>query len=113
MAFSNLLERYSTFIHGAITVEGRYENTILTRFLAHTDCFMIPAQARGGIFKLLRSPGINSKESVPPAYDNPILTRFLAPIDHSKIPAQAKGVLRPRGATPPPPHPSCIRSEGR
>jgi hypothetical protein len=47
---------------------GRYDNTILTRFLAHTDCFIIPAQARGGIFKLLRSLGIYSKELVPPAY---------------------------------------------
>ena len=41
-------------------------------------------------FKLLWSPGIESKESIPPAYvawrvagryDNPIPTRFLAPID--------------------------------
>jgi hypothetical protein len=49
-----------------------------------------------GIFKLLGSPVIDSKESIPPAYvawrinqqyDNPILTRFLAPIDCSKIPA--------------------------
>ncbi len=68
-----------------------------------------------GIFKLLRSPGIDFKESIPPAYvawagifkllwspgidsaslcslagryDNPIPTRFLAPKDCSKIPAQ-------------------------
>jgi hypothetical protein len=66
------------------------------------------------ICKLLRSLGIDSKESIPPAYvawragtttlfllgidpaslcsmagryDNPIPTRFLAPIDCSKIPA--------------------------
>ncbi len=70
---------------------------------------------RDGILKLLRSPGINSKVSIPPAYvawraatttlflapedcykipalagryDNPIPTRFLAPKDCSKIPAQ-------------------------
>ncbi len=50
---------------------------------------------RHGIFKLLKSPGIDSKESIPPAYvawrvgryDNPIPTLFLAPdIDCSKIP---------------------------
>jgi hypothetical protein len=69
---------------------GGYDATILARFLVHIDCFKILAQARGGIFKLLRSPGIDSKESVPPAYValHPILTRFLAPIDRSKIPAQ-------------------------
>ncbi len=47
-------------------------------------------------FKLLRSPGIDSNESIPPAYavcslagryDNPIPTRFLAPIELLKIPA--------------------------
>jgi hypothetical protein len=27
-----------------------------------------PIQVRDGIFKLLRSPGINFKESIPPAY---------------------------------------------
>ncbi len=49
---------------------------------------------RAGIFKPLRSPGIDSKESIPPAYvvwrvryDNPIPTRFLVPIDCFKIPA--------------------------
>ncbi len=43
---------------------------------------------RDSIFKLLSSPGIDSKESIPRAYvgwarryDNPILTRFLAPLD--------------------------------
>ncbi len=42
------------------------------------------------IFKLLRSPGINSASLCNPAgrYDNPTPTRFLAPIDSSKIPAQ-------------------------
>ncbi len=46
------------------------------------------------IFKRLWSPGIDLKESIPPAYeahgpvyDNPISTRFLAPIDCLKIPA--------------------------
>jgi hypothetical protein len=48
---------------------------------------------RGGIFKLLSSPGIESKESfrqpcsLAGRYDNPIPTRILAPIDCSKIPA--------------------------
>ncbi len=47
-------------------------------------------------FKRLWSPGIDSKEWIPPAYlrslagryDNPIPFRFLAPIDCLKIPAQ-------------------------
>jgi hypothetical protein len=43
--------------------------------------------------KLLWSPGIDSKEMIPPAYalaglyNNPILARFLAPLDCSKVPA--------------------------
>ncbi len=49
------------------------------------------------ILKLLRSPGIDSKEPVPPGcvcslagrYDNPIPTLFLAPIDCFKIPAHS------------------------
>jgi hypothetical protein len=52
---------------------------------------------RDGIFKLLRSPGIHSKESIPPAYvtrragtTTLIPTRFLVPIDCSKILAQEK-----------------------
>jgi hypothetical protein len=28
----------------------------------------LPSEIRGGIFKLLRSPGIDSKESISPAY---------------------------------------------
>ncbi len=46
------------------------------------------------IFKRLWSPGIDSKELIPPAYvvagqyDNPIPPRFLAPIDPLKILAQ-------------------------
>jgi hypothetical protein len=50
---------------------------------------------RDGIFKHVKSPGIDSKEidaaglcSLAGRYDNPILTRFLAPIDCLKIPAQ-------------------------
>jgi hypothetical protein len=49
---------------------------------------------RARIFKRLWSPGIDSKEWIPPAYllagryDNPIRPRFLAPIDCLKIPAQ-------------------------
>ncbi len=49
---------------------------------------------RAGIFKPLRSPGIDSKEidtaslcSLAGLYDNPIPTRFLAPSDCTKIPA--------------------------
>jgi hypothetical protein len=52
--------------------------------------------ARDGIFKLLRSPGIGSKESIPPAYiawRAGTATLFLlvsnAPIDCSRIQAQA------------------------
>jgi hypothetical protein len=47
---------------------------------------------RGGILKLLWSPGIDSKEFIPPAYalaglyNNPIPARFLAPLDCSKAP---------------------------
>jgi hypothetical protein len=45
---------------------------------------------RDGIFKLLRSPGIDFNESIPPAYvvwrAGPVPTRFLAPIDFYKIP---------------------------
>jgi hypothetical protein len=43
------------------------------------------------MFKLLRSPRIDSKEpinSLVGRYDNPIPTRSLAPIDCLKIPAQ-------------------------
>ena len=43
---------------------------------------------RSRIFKLLRSPGIDSKEPIPPRNDNPIPTRLLASIDCSNIPAQ-------------------------
>jgi hypothetical protein len=48
---------------------------------------------RARIFKLLKGPRIDSKESIPPACsltgrnDNPLPTRFLAPIDCLKIPA--------------------------
>jgi hypothetical protein len=52
--------------------------------------------ARARIFKLSRSPGIDSKESIPPAYAAWLSgtttlypTRFLAPIDCLQIPAQA------------------------
>ncbi len=42
------------------------------------------------IFKLLRSPGIESASQCNLAgqYDNPFPTRLLVPIDSSKIPAQ-------------------------
>ncbi len=49
-------------------------------------------KSRGGIFKLLRSTGIDYKESIPPAYvtdgpvrHNPIPFRFLAPMDVLKF----------------------------
>jgi hypothetical protein len=55
----------------------------------------IDFEYRDAIFKLLRSPGIDCKESIPQAYeasglvyDNPVSTRFLAPIPIDKIPAQ-------------------------
>ncbi len=55
--------------------------------------------AREGIFKLLRNPWIDSKESVPPddvawrgRYDNPIPTRFPASIDCSIIRAQFSSI---------------------
>jgi hypothetical protein len=48
------------------------------------------SSTRDGIFKLLRSPGIDSASlcSLAGRYDNPIPTQFLASIDCSKIPAQ-------------------------
>ncbi len=62
--------------------------------------------ASARICKRLRSPGIDSKESIAPCwnwflgslkpfknsgrYDNPIPTRFLAPLDCLKIPALSK-----------------------
>jgi hypothetical protein len=53
---------------------------------------------RARIFKLLRSPGIESKESIPRLcslagrYYDPIPTRFPASIDCLKIPAQTGGI---------------------
>jgi hypothetical protein len=51
--------------------------------------------SRARICKLLRSPGIDSKERIPPprehgwpGVDNPIPTQFLAPIECLKIPTQ-------------------------
>jgi hypothetical protein len=44
--------------------------------------------------KLLVSPGLDSKELIPPAYalaglnNNPIPAQFLAPLDCSKVPAK-------------------------
>jgi hypothetical protein len=47
--------------------------------------------ATDGIFKLLRSPGIDSASLCSPAvrYEKSIITRFLAPINCFKISAQA------------------------
>ncbi len=58
------------------------------------DCLRLSVGSRARIFKLLRSPIVDSKESIPPAfvagrYDNPITTRFLASTVLLKIPAQA------------------------
>ncbi len=65
---------------------GKREGTII--FVLFTS--------RARIFKLLGSPGIESKGndsaslcSLAGRYDNPIPTQFLAPIDCSKIPALA------------------------
>ncbi len=56
-------------------------------FLISPKC--LQPHHRDSIFKLLRSPGIDSASlcSLAGRYDNPITTRFLAPIDCSKIPA--------------------------
>jgi hypothetical protein len=56
-----------------------------------TLCARQSSSIRGGIFKLLRTPGIDSKESISPAYvalRAASTTLFLAPIDCYKIPAQ-------------------------
>ncbi len=65
----------------------------LTIFLHHYHTLSPLARAR--IFKRLRSPGIDSKERIPPAYAarragtiTLYPTKFLAPIDCLKIPAQ-------------------------
>ncbi len=51
----------------------------------------VKSLAGARIFKLLRSPRIDSKEPIPPGrvalagrYDNPVPTRFLAPVDCKK-----------------------------
>ncbi len=64
----------------------------------HTFCYacllrtieQTARQARDGILKLFRSPGIDSARlhRLASRYDNPLPTRFLAPKDCSKIPAQ-------------------------
>ncbi len=58
------------------------------------------AEPWGRIFKFLRSPGIDSKESIPPSYvalragtTTLFLLGFLTPIDCLKIPALRPGVL--------------------
>jgi hypothetical protein len=58
----------------------------------HGSIFWSGSWAR--IFKLLRSPEIDSKESISPAYvalagryGNPLPTRFLSPKDYLKMPA--------------------------
>jgi hypothetical protein len=85
----------------------------------YSRLYWITTGIRDGIFKLLRSPGIESEEPIPPAYvapagryDNPVPTRFLTPIDCSKILAQQQEKRAgegERGASndPPPPHRSA------
>ncbi len=53
----------------------------------NSRCWFFLLEYWDGTFWLLRSPGIDSKESIPPPYDNLIPARFLAPRDCSKIPA--------------------------
>jgi hypothetical protein len=58
----------------------------------------VPPGRQSPNYKLLRSPGIDSKKSIPRLcslagrYYNPIPTRFPASIDCLKIPAQAGGI---------------------
>ncbi len=56
----------------------------------HVTATCVRHGIRGGIFKLLGRPGIDSASLCSPAgrNDNPIPTRFLATIDCSEIPAQ-------------------------
>ncbi len=86
------------------------KNIILGLWLISWHCIVLGVQwicwcvavgvPRARIFKLLRSPRIDSKEPIPlgcvawravttrdTGYDNPISTRFLSPIDSLKIPA--------------------------
>jgi hypothetical protein len=70
ITFKTPRNRFQGIIDSAslCSLEGLYDNSIPTRFLAPVDCYKIPALAG--------------------RYDNPIPTRFLAPIDYSKISAQ-------------------------
>jgi hypothetical protein len=58
-----------------------------------TNCIEVK-QTEVVFFKLLWSPGIDSKELIPQAYamaglyNNPIPARFLVPLDCSKVPAK-------------------------
>jgi hypothetical protein len=83
----------------SILASARFiEKSMRARYRVGIGWSFRPA-SRDGIFKhFLRSPGIDSKESIPPSYvpsslagwyDNPTPSRFLAPIDCSKIPAQS------------------------
>jgi hypothetical protein len=60
--------------------------------MVHRKVFVVMDSYRDGIFKFLRSQGIDSASlcSLAGRYDNPIPTRFLAPIDYSKFPAQCR-----------------------
>jgi hypothetical protein len=49
-----------------IYITGSIENS--NYFSATKDLIITSITTREGIFKLLRNPGINYKESIPPAY---------------------------------------------
>ena len=60
--------------------------------------YFLEQVCRGGVWKLLRSPGKFSRNRFRQPmclYENPIPTRFLAPTDCSKIPAQKKFCFKP------------------
>ncbi len=50
-----------------VTRAGTTTLFLLSQFLAPIDCSKITARARTRAFKLLGSPGINFKETIPPA----------------------------------------------
>ncbi len=76
------------------TLPSRAWDFIHLRSLGIDSKEQIPSayEAWGGIFKLLRTPGIDSAivYRLAGRYYNSIPTRFLAPIDCSKIPSYAK-----------------------
>ncbi len=65
----------------------KYTNTTYPILLFDTLWTQLIEKVRDGIFKLLRSPVIESKESIPPVRQ-PYSHSVPTPIDCSKIPAQ-------------------------